>query len=864
MERKRFVLIDAYSLLYRAFYAIHQLSTTNGQPTNALYGFTVLLFNIIDQVQPDTIVIAFDPPGKTFRHTEYSEYKAKRKETPGELKQQLVFAREFISSLGIPTKEQVGYEADDIIGTLSKIAKEYDYQTTIVTGDLDALQLVDADTSVMSTRKGVSDVMIYTPEAVYERFGFYPAFVPDYKALVGDTSDNIPGVPGVGEKMATKIIQQYGHIESLLDQLPEVDPKILKKIEPQVQQIHFSKYLATIHREVPIEFDFLPYKVTSEIAQTARTMFDQLEFRNLKKRLETVLQQYSQSPEVVKADVVVESIQPKMVQNSNYEKLLNWIGEKSFSLYFESNQAQPSMFEDKEPASAYVAIEDEVCKIDPEQGIDLFKTLSHQLIFHNIKPLYHSAPNHSAIPKFDTALAGYVLRSDRANYTLNELIQNYLSVTTPNSAEQKAIAIFRLHDALEKQLIKESQDFVYHQIELPLIPVLADMEKVGVKISKNHLEDFSHSLESKIELLSQQIYELAGQEFLISSPKQLGEILFEKLSIPRTKKTKTGYSTGAEALQELALTYPICAEVLNWRELTKLKSTYADALPKLMHYDGRIHTTFNQMVAATGRLSSNDPNLQNIPTRTDLGREIRKAFIPENGYQLLSCDYSQIELRILAHYSKDEALLEAFNANKDVHTMTAALMFGIPNEQVHPEQRRLAKTLNFAVLYGVTGFGLASQLGPDFSVSDSQNLINQYFDRFPKVKSCTQTIIEDARKNGYTTTVCGRRRYFPDILALNRNQRLYTERQAMNAPFQGTASDMIKLAMIRLHSLLKSTKSKMLLQVHDDLLFELEPTEKGLITTIKNQMETALPLDLPIQVDTKIGTNWSEMKTINL
>lgn len=867
MNQKRIVLIDAYSLLYRAFYAIQYLNTSDGRPTNALYGFTNLLFNIIDKVQPDAIVVAFDAPGKTFRHTHYAEYKAKRKETPDELKQQLIFSRDLIQSLGIPFQEQVGYEADDVIGTLSLLAEKHGYQTTIVTGDLDALQLVDANVSVMSTRKGVSDVILYTPETVKERFGFEPELVPDYKALVGDTSDNIPGVPGVGEKTATKIIQQYGNIESLLQQLSEVEPKILKKIEHQTEQIKFSKYLATIERKVPIEYDFAPYEITPKQLESASKMFEFLEFRNLQKKLEATLRKYCKTSDQISPGhnltIGPESLTPKILTPfKHHEDLLHWINGRDYALYFDSDRLQPSMFDQVKGTSAYIAINQEVCKLDVEQGIELFKQFPSQAVLHDGKPLYKLAKGIFQAPKFDTALAAYILQSNRAAYPLSYLTQHYLDAHPPESPEQCAVAVLNLKEPLKNQIMKESQDFIYDQIELPLIPILADMENKGIAVSKEILEDFSKSLEVTIQQVAKQIYELAGQEFLIGSTKQLGEILFDKLGIPRTKKNKTGFSTGAEALQELALAYPICGEVLSWRELTKLKSTYADALPKMIQADGRIHTTFNQMMAATGRLSSYEPNLQNIPVRTELGRQIRKAFIASKGTQLLSLDYSQIELRILAHFCQDEALIHAFHKNEDVHAVTAGLMFDIPTQQVDPEQRRLAKTLNFAVLYGVSDFGLASQLGTDFTIQNAKSLIEQYNERFPKVKHYTQNIIEEARKKGFTTTLCGRRRYFPDIHSANRNQRLYAERQAMNAPFQGTASDMIKLAMIKIYSQLQSKTSKMLLQVHDELLFEIQPNEKELIPRIKKWMETALPLNVPIGVDGKIGQNWYDMTPI--
>jgi DNA polymerase I len=459
-------------------------------------------------------------------------------------------------------------------------------------------------------------------------------------------------------------------------------------------------------------------------------------------------------------------------------------------------------------------------------------------------------------------LAGYVLQSGRSSYALRDLVQGYLEVGMPTSTDQMAAALGLLEKAMRERLEKESQTRVLDEIELPLVPILAEMEGYGIEVSSDFLGEFSKSLEVEIQKLTQAIHEQAGVEFNIGSPKQLGEVLFDKLEIPGPKKTKTGYATGAEVLQLIAPTHQIATDVLSWRELTKLKSTYSDSLPRMIGPDGRIHTTFNQTVAATGRLSSNEPNLQNIPVRTELGRQIRKAFVAAEGYSLASFDYSQIELRLLAHLCRDEALVEAFQTRVDVHTVTASLTFGIEVSSVTKEQRRLAKMLNYAVLYGVSDFGLANQLGGGFSIAEAKALITQYFERFPKVKAFTEGVVAEARSKGFTVTLCGRRRYFPDIHSQNRNERMGVERQAVNAPIQGAAADMIKLAMIRVRKTLGASATRMLLQVHDELVFELAPQDRAVVEPIRKEMEDALPLDVPVEVDAKIGDSWNEMSIV--
>lgn len=862
MAAKRLVVIDGYSLLYRAFFATRYLSTSDGRPTNALYSFTNMLFYLLENIRPDAIVVAFDAPGKTFRHAEFSEYKGTRKETPPELTAQFPVARELMSALGIPSIEETGYEADDIVGTISRLGEENGYETTIVTGDLDSLQLVDEKVSVLTSKVGVTDTVTYTPEKVFERYGFGPELVPDYKSIVGDTSDNIPGVPGIGEKGATTLLQRFGTIENMLEHFDEVEEKFRKKIEPVVEQMKKSKWLATIDRHCPVQYDFKPFVLTPNQLEAAKAMLESLEFKSHVRRADGVLGRYregaSEETETVSVHEVSLAAHAEDVRSA--EELARWIGDAAPAVLYHSVEAQASIFDEPEQR-AFFAVGMEVRRCSAEVGDAYLARAYSKATFHDAKPI---AKRLGILEPcgFDTLLAGFVLQSGRSSYPLRDLIQGYLEAA-PATAEELVAGLGLLRGEMAPKLEKEGQTSVLTDIEQPLTPVLAALETAGIAANPAFLVDFSRSLQGEIEQIQARIYELAGFEFNIASPKQLGEALFEKLEIPGPKKTKTGYGTGAEILQLLAPTYPICAEVLNYRELTKLKSTYADALPRLVREDGRIHTTYNQTGAATGRISSNDPNLQNIPTRTELGRKIRKAFVAAPGYELLSLDYSQIELRVLAHMCKDEALVRAFSEGEDVHTVTASLMYGVPLDLVAREMRGYSKLLNYAVLYGVTDFGLANQLGGNFSVAEAKALIEQYNTRFPKIKGFTDAIVAEARSKGFTTTLCGRRRYFPDIHAANRNERMYAERQAMNAPIQGTAADMIKIAMIRVQELLKGKRTRMLLTVHDELVFELHPDERDLIEPIRHAMETALPLDVPVEVDAKIGNDWSAMTPVS-
>ncbi len=863
MPEKRLVVIDGYSLLYRAFFATRYLSTSDGRPTNALYGFTQMLFLLLDQVKPHAVVVALDAPGKTFRHVEYSEYKGTRKETADELKVQLVSARDLIAALGIPSIECPGFEADDVVGTISRLAEENGYLTTIVTGDLDALQLADGSVSVMTPRTGLTDTMTYGPAEVEARYGFGPAFVPDFKALKGDTSDNIPGVPGIGDKGAADLIQKFGTIEEMVARFDEIEPKYQKKIAGCQEQMILSKHLATINREAPIQYDFQPFVLSPDQMQAAQAMLEGYEMKSVARRAPNVLARYldGASMDEPTVEVVSEQLQIDRRAAGTASELADIFGSAPLAAYFPATALRADLFEE-EKRVALLAHGTTVAEVPEALAHELIRSEPGRFILHDAKPLYKRFGAWVDQPRFDTQLAAFVLQSGRSTYALRDLVGGYLDVQVPQSSEEFAAALSLLEGAMSERLGKEDQLKVLHEIEMPLIPILADMERLGICADRDALREFSKSLQITISSTQAKVFELAGQEFLIASPKQLGEVLFDKLGLPSGAKTKTGWGTGAEILQPLAAEHEIVAEVLNWRELTKLKSTYADALEKQIGPDGRIHTTYSQTGAATGRLSSNDPNLQNIPVRTELGRSIRNAFTAAPGYRLLSCDYSQIELRVLAHMCGEPALVAAFQEHEDVHTATAQLMFNLGEAKPEKSQRNYAKLLNYAVLYGVTDWGLAQQLGGGFSRAEAKALIDLYNERFPTVKEFTKSVVAEARSKGFTTTLHGRRRYFPDIHAAKINERQYAERQAMNAPIQGTAADMLKLAMHTAHRTLRGSETRMLLNVHDELVFELRDGDTESVEKLRRDMEGALPLNVPIEVDAKVGETWNSMEPI--
>ncbi|MDO8683760.1 MAG: DNA polymerase I [Armatimonadota bacterium] len=898
-DRRKLVVIDGNSLVYRAFFAMRHLSTSEGQPTNAVYGFTMMLLHILEVEKPDVLAVAFDSPVKTFRHTDYDGYKAHRKPTPDDLRSQMPIVRELIQAFGIPVIISEGFEADDIVGTVAKQASEEGYETIIVTGDLDALQLVTNGVRVMTTIKGVTDTVLYDRQAVIEKLGVEPDQVADFKALKGDPSDNIPGVAGIGDKGAIKLLQQFGHVEDLLEHIDELaDEKLRDKIISGSGQMIMSKRLATIVTDAPMDVSVSEMTAPSPDNEKLAEIFQKLEFKSMLRRL-------PERPEAPRPRTEADLGSYRVVESEgDLRKMLECFSAmKAIAIRLHTSNRR--IMDSTIVGLALSAGTGETSYVRIAEGSaagsgsldlgfrayhaplaafkDLLESPTVAKYGHDLKNDYGVLKRHGVNLQgisFDALIGAYVLNPGRSKYDVFDVAFEQLGLEIPQIDkknkngvdEAEAIrvicaeteSIFRVVPVLMEGLETNGLVDLMSIVEAPLIPILADMEIRGVAIDTQWLGQLSSELDVRIRALEQEIYELAGLEFNIGSTKQLQSVLFDKLQLPSGKKTKTGLSTGAETLEALAPLYPIVSKILEYRELAKLKSTYADALPRLINpTTGRIHTSLNQAVTATGRLSSSEPNLQNIPIRTEIGREIRKAFIGSNGNLLISADYSQIELRILAHVTRDTELVRAFRADEDVHVHTACALFNVGPEDVTPEMRRRAKTINFAVIYGMSDFGLANELGIPPRLA--KTYIEEYFAKFPGVRRYTDETLEMARQKGFVSTLLGRRRYIPEIYSPNRNYRMFGERAAVNMPIQGTAADIMKLAMIEMESRLNKmgARTEMVLQVHDELVFEVPPDELDRVApVIRSAMENAAPLDVDLKVDVKVGRNWCEMGSL--
>ncbi len=881
MTQGRFMIIDGNSLVYRAFYALPLLSNKKGIFTNAVYGFTNMLLKILNEEEPACIAIAFDKGKVTFRTEQYQEYKAHRKATPDELRPQFPIVKDIVRALRIPVYELAGYEADDIIGTVALKAEEQGYQAVIVTGDRDALQLVSDKTRVMLTKKGISEMELYDEARVQERYGIKPDQVIDIKGLMGDSSDNIPGVPGVGEKTAIKLIQQYGTVEELLAKKDEVAGKLGEKIRTYADQAILSKQLATIVRDVPMELDLRECTVEEPDWQLLLQIGEELEFKALVKMALDKLQQS-----------LLPGIEPKPAeekmagdyQEINLAELESLVNElergKETGLVFDLSPGSPM-----EAACQGIAVSWEngrgyYASFQSDRDLPCLKNifrrmteLKTNLIMHDAKTAKVALHKYGLDfqPQFDTMLAAYLLNPSSSTPNIGSLCSEFLgkeveTVEGSTSICTNADLARQLQGLLDTKLHELDMAKLYYEVEMPLLELLAEMELTGVALNAEFLADMSKELGAKIDTLVNRIYETAGETFNINSTKQLGVILFEKLMLPVVKKTKTGYSTDVEVLETLAERHEIVASILEYRQLVKLKSTYVDGLSGLIAgKTAKVHTTFNQAVTATGRLSSTEPNLQNIPIRMEEGRRIRKAFVPsEQGWKMFSADYSQIELRILAHLSGDEKFVQAFRENEDIHTRTAAEVFGVPLEEVTRDMRSQAKAVNFGIVYGISDFGLAKNIG--VGRKEAKQYIGNYFARYNGVKEYLDDSIRQAKETGFVTTMLNRRRYLPDLLSPNKNIRSFGERTAMNTPIQGSAADIIKLAMVHTAKCLKdkNLRTRMLLQVHDELIFEVPPEELAtVIPLIKQCMESAVQLKVPLKVDMKVGANWYDMEKIN-
>ena len=871
-KQKRFLVLDGSSLIFRAFYALPGLSDSHGQPTGAIFGFSNMLTKLMAEQQPDLMVLAFDKSRHTFRTERYADYKGTRDKTPEELLSQFPLLREFAANMGIPFLEKDNYEADDIIGTLATQAAAKGYDVRVITGDRDALQLVRPNLRVLLTKKGISEIKDYDTAAFEEEYGFEPLKLIDLKGLMGDTSDNIPGVPGVGPKTASKLLLAYGSVENVLAHVGEVSGKKLKEnLQTYADQARLSKELATIELHVPdLAFAEEDYRIQPDM-EKMQAFCDDHELRAVWRNFERL---YGPAELALDLDGGENGAAAQDLSYDLWDEAAVKTAAKAPYLAVSGIFSGLAPFASLEGLAIVAGPDAEKAGFvarDSAAFPALLQLLEsdQQAVVFGLKR-YDQAGLRGQKAFFDVELAAYLLEPERSKYALSELSQKYLQEAAPESFDDEkaqavweAKAISRLYPLLGAKLEEEKLTHLMDTIELPLVEVLAAMEQNGVYVNRAHLAEKTEEVAGRLQKIEASIYEMAGHDFNLNSPKQLGVVLFEELGLPVRKKTKTGYSTNAEVLESLRLEHPIIEQILAYRLWSKLKSTYLDGIAGLIRTDtGRVHTSFNQTVTATGRLSSSDPNLQNIPVRTEEGRMIRALFEPGEGYDcLLSADYSQIELRLLAHMSGDENFIDAFKRGQDIHARTAAEVFGIPLDEVTPELRRHAKAVNFGIVYGISDFGLARNL--HISRKEAGDYISRYFTRYPGVRAFMDKVVAEAHETGYVTTMFGRRRELPAIKSRNFNQRMLAERMAMNTPIQGTAADVIKLAMIAAYRKLREAglKSRILLQVHDELVLEVKESELETVQAILHEaMEHVVSLFVPLSIDVHWGRNWAEAK----
>ena len=870
-QNKTLIAIDGNSLLHRAYYALPGMTARDGTPTGALHGFFSMLL-LLTQRQPDYLLVAFDVHGKTFRHLKYEDYKAGRRETPDDLRKQFPLLKELLTDMGIAVIECPGFEADDILGTMAIRCGRKGIDALLVTGDRDALQLVSESTHVLMTKKGITETVEYTPEKLMETYGLTPDRMRDLKGLMGDTSDNIPGVPGVGPKTASKLLLAYGSVENVLAHVGEVSGKKLKEnLQTYADQARLSKELATIELHVPdLAFAEEDYRIQPDM-EKMQAFCDDHELRAVWRNFERL---YGPAELALDLDGGENGAAAQDLSYDLWDEAAVKTAAKAPYLAVSGIFSGLAPFASLEGLAIVAGPDAEKAGFvarDSAAFPALLQLLEsdQQAVVFGLKR-YDQAGLRGQKAFFDVELAAYLLEPERSKYALSELSQKYLQEAAPESFDDEkaqavweAKAISRLYPLLGAKLEEEKLTHLMDTIELPLVEVLAAMEQNGVYVNRAHLAEKTEEVADRLQKIEASIYEMAGHDFNLNSPKQLGVVLFEELGLPVRKKTKTGYSTNAEVLESLRLEHPIIEQILAYRLWSKLKSTYLDGIAGLIRTDtGRVHTSFNQTVTATGRLSSSDPNLQNIPVRTEEGRMIRALFEPGEGYDcLLSADYSQIELRLLAHMSGDENFIDAFKRGQDIHARTAAEVFGIPLDEVTPELRRHAKAVNFGIVYGISDFGLARNL--HISRKEAGDYISRYFTRYPGVRAFMDKVVAEAHETGYVTTMFGRRRELPAIKSRNFNQRMLAERMAMNTPIQGTAADVIKLAMIAAYRKLREAglKSRILLQVHDELVLEVKESELETVQAILHEaMEHVVSLFVPLSIDVHWGRNWAEAK----
>lgn len=874
MSSEKLLILDGNSLMNRAYYALPLLTNKDGVHTNAVYGFTTMLLKMKQEIMPDFIVCTFDRKAPTFRHDEYKEYKAGRKKMPPELAEQFPIVKELLSLFSIDIYEIDGFEADDLIGTLSVFAEKKDIEVYIVTGDKDHLQLATDKVKVIINKKGMTETEVYDRERMSTEFGITPKQFIDVKGLMGDTSDNIPGVPGIGEKTAFKLITQYSSIENVLMHIDDISGKKIKEnLMEYSEQAIFSKKLATIMTDVPIDIDLDSIKSKESFdVNGIKEMFYKLQFKSLLDKIPEVKIYEDENRVEVKADfVIIETVNDfrKLVQGIKIELFVDF---KIIDANIYSKCDLVKIYLNTEGKNYIVNLEN-LYNEDEKVAIDILRSIFEnddiKKIGFDFKPAYTVLKKHNILIKslcFDIKIAAYLIDPSRGNYDIKELINEYLNIDISGEGDELNInevsILPKLYEIFNNDIENVNMGNLLNNVELPLIEVLSSMESEGICVDRVKLEELGIKFKGEIEKTQSEIFELAGEKFNVSSPKQLGKILFEKLDLPAWKKIKTGYSTNAEVLEGLLDKHPIIEKIIYYRQLTKLFSTYVEGLKAVIDVDGKIHSSFNQTVTVTGRLSSTEPNLQNIPIKYELGREIRKVFIPNDKESIiLSADYSQIELRILAHIADDENMISAFKNHNDIHTKTASEVFKVPLDEVTSIMRSRAKAVNFGIVYGIGDFSLAKDI--HVSKAEAKTYIETYFERYPKVKKYLEDIVIKAEKDSYVTTILNRRRFIPEIKSSNKIVKAFGDRLAMNSPIQGSAADVIKLAMIHVYEKLKeyNLKSTLILQVHDELILNVTKDEVEKVKEIvKNEMENVFELLVPLEVDINIGNNWYEAK----
>lgn len=874
----KLLLIDGNSIMNRAFYGIPDMTTNDGRHTNAIYGFLNIILKVIEEEQATHICVAFDLKKKTFRHEMYEAYKGTRKGMPEELHEQMPRIKEILQAMHIRIVEQEGFEADDLIGTLSKKGEREGFAVTILSGDRDLLQLA-TDTVLVripKTKHGKTEVEDYYAKNVVETYGVTPLIFIDMKGLMGDTSDNIPGVPGIGEKTAAKLLAEYGDLDGVYAAVDSMKASKMKQNLIENKDLaYLSKTLATIKLDCPIPFEFSEATYNDPFNAEAYTLFEDLELKSFYKRFSV-----EKKEELTFETVLIDEIDGYNALLAKLQKAK----EVSFAWITQDGEALGvAVCMDLEHVYLIRFMMFIMEAMVADNLLALSRDYQVQLACMHVKKLLSFLNFHEEDAVFDAGLAAYLLQPNQSEYEYDTLAKVYLDVTLPSDKEMlgkeklgyfsfedekvqkwmayQAIVPYKIKSVLREKLKETGMESLYDEMELPCLYALYEMEKNGIRVDGEALHQYGKKLRTRIEELTAEIHAMAGEEFNINSPKKLGEILFEKLGLKNGKKTKTGYSTSAEVLEKLTNAHPIIPRILEYRQLTKLNSTYAEGLAGYIRADGRIHGKFHQTVTVTGRISSADPNLQNIPTRMPLGREIRKVFIPEKGSVFVDADYSQIELRVLAHMSGDAALIAAYQADEDIHAITASQVFDVPLDQVDSTLRRKAKAVNFGIVYGISSFGLGQDL--DISRKEAEGYIEKYFATYGKVKEFLDRTVEDAKKNGYTVTMFGRRRPIPELASSNFMTRSFGERAAMNAPVQGTAADIIKIAMVRVNRRLKEEhlQSKLVLQIHDELIIETKKEEVEIVQKILVQeMMHAADLAVPLLVDANVGDSWYDAK----